>query len=162
MVIMTSNLGAQESEKNSIGFGSQERKGEDDKAVQQYFRPEFRNRLDGIIKFGKLDQMSLRKIVAKFIVEVNELLADRNIKLRLEEPVVDLIIEKGYDAKMGARPIGRKINELIKVPLSRKILFDKISAGATLTATLVDGKIEFSHHDENKVVGEDGIIRVNG
>jgi len=162
MVIMTSNLGAQESEKNSIGFGSQERKGEDDKAVQQYFRPEFRNRLDGVIKFGKLDSMSLRKIVAKFIVEINELLADRGIKLRLDESVVDLIIEKGYDAKMGARPIGRKINELIKVPLSRKILFDKISAGATLTATLVDGKVEFAHHDENKVVGDDGIIRVNG
>ena len=162
LVIMTSNLGAQESEKNSIGFGSPEKKGEDDKAVQQYFRPEFRNRLDGIVKFGKLDQMSLRKIVAKFIVEINELLSDRGIKLRLEEPVVDLIIEKGYDAKMGARPISRKINELVKVPLSRKILFDKISAGATLVAKLVDGKIEFVHHDDNQVVGDDGIIRVNG
>jgi ATP-dependent Clp protease ATP-binding subunit ClpA len=106
--------------------------------------------------------MSLRKIVAKFIVEINELLSDRGIKLRLEEPVVDLIIEKGYDAKMGARPISRKINELVKVPLSRKILFDKIPAGATLVAKLVDGKIEFVQHDDNQVVGNDGIIRVNG
>lgn len=162
LVIMTSNLGAQESEKNSIGFGSLEKKGEDDKAVQQYFRPEFRNRLDGIVKFGKLDQMSLRKIVAKFIVEINELLGDRGIKLRLDEPVVDLIIEQGYDAKMGARPISRKINELVKVPLSRKILFDKIPAGVTLVAKLTDGKIEFVQHDDNKVVGDDGIIRVDG
>lgn len=162
LVIMTSNLGAQESEKNSIGFGSPEKKGEDDKAVQQYFRPEFRNRLDGVVKFVKLDQMSLRKIVSKFINEVNELLADRGLKLRLEESVVDFIIDKGYDPKMGARPISRKINELIKVPLSRKILFDKIPAGATLVAKLVDDKVEFVQHDDNQVVGDDGIIRVNG
>lgn len=162
LVIMTSNLGATDAERNSIGFGSQERKGDDDKAVQNFFRPEFRNRLDGVVKFGKLDQMSLRKIVAKFIVEINDLLIDRGIKLRLEEPVVDLIIEKGYDAKMGARPISRKINELVKVPLSRKILFDKIPAGATLVAKLVDDKIEFVQHDDNQVVGDDGIIRVNG
>ena len=162
LVIMTSNLGATDAERNSIGFGSSERKGDDDKAVQNFFRPEFRNRLSGVVKFGKPDQMSLRKIVAKFIVEINELLADRGIKLRLEEPVVDLIIEKGYDAKMGARPISRKIDELIKVPLSRKILFDKVPAGVTLIAKLVDGKIEFAQHDDNQVVGDDGIIRVDG
>ena len=162
MVIMTSNLGATDAERNSIGFGGQERKGDDEKAVQNFFRPEFRNRLDGVVRFNKLDQMSLRKIVAKFISELNELLSDRGIKLRIEEPVVDLIIEQGYDAKMGARPINRKINELIKVPLSRKILFDKIAAGVTLVAKLVDGKIEFVQHDDNQVVGNDGIIRVNG
>jgi ATP-dependent Clp protease ATP-binding subunit ClpA len=162
LVVMTSNLGATDAERNSIGFGDPERKGDDDKAVQNFFRPEFRNRLDGVVKFGKLDQMSLRKIVAKFIVEINELLADRGIKLRLDEPVVDLIIEKGYDPKMGARPINRKISELIKVPLSRKILFDKVSAGVTLVAKLVDDKIEFVQHDDNQVVGNDGIIRVNG
>jgi ATP-dependent Clp protease ATP-binding subunit ClpA len=162
LVIMTSNLGATEGEKNSIGFGSQERKGEDDKAVQQYFRPEFRNRLDGVVKFDKLDQMSLRKIVSKFVFEINELLSDRGLKIRLEEPVIDLVIEQGYDPKMGARPISRKINELIKVPLSRKILFDKVSAGVTLVAKLVDGKIEFVHHNDNQVVGNDGIIRVDG
>jgi ATP-dependent Clp protease ATP-binding subunit ClpA len=162
MVIMTSNLGASDSERNNIGFGSQERKGEDDKAVKNFFRPEFRNRLDSVVKFNKLDQMSLRKIVAKFMIEINELLADRGIKLRLEEPVVDLVIDQGYDDKMGARPINRKINELIKVPLSRKILFDKIPAGVTLVAKLVDGKVEFVQHDDNQVVGNDGIIRVDG
>jgi ATP-dependent Clp protease ATP-binding subunit ClpA len=162
MVIMTSNLGASDSERNNIGFGSQERKGEDDKAVKNFFRPEFRNRLDSVVKFNKLDQMSLRKIVAKFMIEINELLADRGIKLRLEEPVVDLVIDQGYDDKMGARPINRKINELIKVPLSRKILFDKIPAGVTLVVKLVDGKVEFVQHDDNQVVGNDGIIRVDG
>ena len=162
MVIMTSNLGASDSERNNIGFGSQERKGEDDKAVKNFFRPEFRNRLDGVVKFNKLDHMSLRKIVAKFMIEINELLADRGIRLRLEESVVDLVIDQGYDDKMGARPINRKINELIKVPLSRKILFDKISAGVTLVAKLVEGKVDFVQHNDNQVVGDDGIIRVNG
>jgi ATP-dependent Clp protease ATP-binding subunit ClpA len=130
--------------------------------VKNFFRPEVRNRLDSVVKFNKLDQMSLRKIVAKFMIEINELLADRGIKLRLEEPVVDLVIDQGYDDKMGARPINRKINELIKVPLSRKILFDKIPAGVTLVAKLVDGKVEFVQHDDNQVVGNDGIIRVDG
>ena len=160
LVLMTSNLGAADSERNSIGFGSQERKGEDDKAVQNFFRPEFRNRLDGVIKFNKLDDLSLRKIVAKFIAEINDQLADRGIKLNVTEAVVDKIIAEGYDAKMGARPIGRKINELIKVPLSRKIVFDKMRAGVILTADIKDNKIEFEINDTNTAIGPDGIIRV--
>ena len=160
LVLMTSNLGAADSERNSIGFGSTERKGEDDKAVQNFFRPEFRNRLDGVIKFNKLDNLSLRKIVAKFIAEINDQLADRGIKLNVTEAVVDKIIAEGYDAKMGARPIGRKINELIKVPLSRKIVFDKMRAGVILTADIKDNKIEFDINDTNTAIGPDGIIRV--
>jgi len=160
LVLMTSNLGAADSERNSIGFGSQERKGEDDKAVQNFFRPEFRNRLDGVIKFNKLDDLSLRKIVAKFIAEINDQLADRGIKLNVTEAVVDKIIAEGYDSKMGARPIGRKINELIKVPLSRKIVFDKMRAGVILTADIKDNKIEFEINDTNTAIGPDGIIRV--
>ena len=160
LVLMTSNLGAADSERNSIGFGSQERKGEDDKAVQNFFRPEFRNRLDGVIKFNKLDDLSLRKIVAKFISEVNDQLADRGIKLTISEPVVDKIIAEGYDAKMGARPIGRKINELIKVPLSKKIVFDKLRAGVIITAHVKDGKVDFEINDTNTAIGPDGIIRI--
>lgn len=163
MVIMTSNLGAAEGEKNSIGFGSLERKGEDDKAVQNFFRPEFRNRVDGIIKFNKLDQLSLRKVVAKMMVEINELLEDKGIKLKVSEAVVDKIIKEGYDDKMGARPLARKINELIKVPLSRKIVFDKISKGVIISVETNDnGSIRFDIQESRTSIGSDGIIRIDG
>ena len=133
IVILTSNLGAADSEKNTIGFGrSLERTGEDDKAVKDFFKPEFRNRLDGIVKFNKLDKLSMRKIVGKFIGEVNDLLQDKHIKIRLSEAAVDYLIETGFDAKMGARPLQRKINEVIKVPLSKKILFENIGENCTV------------------------------
>lgn len=161
LIIMTSNLGARESERNSIGFGKLEREGEDDKAVQNFFRPEFRNRLDAVIKFQKLEKNSLRKIVAKFINEINELLSERGIKLKVSEPVIDRLIEQGYDSKMGARPLSRKVNELIKVPLSRKILFEKLSSGVTISADIVKDELVFDVQDNNQVVGNDGIIRID-
>lgn len=160
LLIMTSNLGAADNERNSIGFGSLERTGEDDKAVQEFFRPEFRNRMDGVVKFAKLDKLSLRKIVAKMINEINELLADKGIKLTVSESVIDKIIVEGYDSKMGARPLARKINELIKIPLSRKIVFDKLPAGAIMRADVVDGNIEFEAQN-GSAVGADGIIRID-
>ena len=128
IVILTSNLGAADSEKNTIGFGrSLERTGEDDKAVKDFFKPEFRNRLDGIVKFNKLDQTSIRLIVDKFVVEMNDLLSDKHIHVTLTTAATDYIISQGYDSKMGARPLARKLNELIKVPLSKRILFENIS-----------------------------------
>jgi ATP-dependent Clp protease ATP-binding subunit ClpA len=127
IVILTSNLGASANEGNAIGFGRDlQKSGEDDKAVKDFFKPEFRNRLDGIVKFAKLDQLSMRKIVSKFVNEVNELMNERKIKVRLSEKAIDQLIAVGFDAKMGARPLQRKINELIKVPLSKKILFENI------------------------------------
>lgn len=133
IIIMTSNLGAADSERNSIGFGSPEKTGEDDKAVKDFFKPEFRNRLDGICKFNRLDKLSIKKVVAKFINEVNDLLSEKTIKIRLTESAVDYLAEVGYDSKMGARPLGRKINDLIKVPLSKKILFDRVSPNSSIT-----------------------------
>ena len=128
VVILTSNLGAADSERNSIGFGrSLQKEGEDDKAVKDFFKPEFRNRLDGIVKFNKLDQLSIRRIVGKFITELNDLLSDKQIRVNLTVAAADYLISQGYDSKMGARPLARKINELIKVPLSKKILFENIS-----------------------------------
>ena len=162
MVIMTSNLGAAEGERNSIGFGSLERTGEDDKAVQDFFRPEFRNRVDGIVKFNKLDKLSLRKVVAKMMIEINELLEDKGIKLKVSESVIDKIIKEGYDDKMGARPLARKINELIKVPLSRKIVFDKISKGVIISVETNDnGSIRFDIQESRTPIGSDGIIRID-
>ena len=128
VVILTSNLGASDNEGNAIGFGrDMQKSGEDDKAVKSFFKPEFRNRLDGIIKFKKLTQEHIRLIVSKFIYDVNDLLSDKQIRIELTIDAVDHLIDKGYDSKMGARPLGRKINELIKVPLSKRILFENLS-----------------------------------
>ena len=128
IIILTSNLGAQANEANNIGFAqSLEKTGEEDDAVKEFFKPELRNRIDKIIKFTKLDTLSIKKVVVKFINELKESLADRNIKLMVNESVISHIAEIGYDSKMGARPISRKIDELIRVPLSQKLLFDDIT-----------------------------------
>ena len=145
IVILTSNLGAADNERNNIGFGRELAKtAEDDKAVKDFFKPEFRNRLDGICKFNKLDPMSIKKIVSKFINEINDLLSEKSIKLRLTESAIDHLAEVGYDSKMGARPLGRKINDLIKVPLSKKILFENISPNTIIEVNWVEDKFEFT------------------
>jgi ATP-dependent Clp protease ATP-binding subunit ClpA len=147
IVILTSNLGAAANEQNAIGFGRDlQKSGEDDKAVKDFFKPEFRNRLDGICKFNKLDNLSIKKIVAKFINEMNELLAEKSIKVRLTEAAVDYLSEVGYDPKMGARPLSRKINELIKVPLSKKILFEHTPAHSIVTVDCKDQLLTFDTH----------------
>jgi ATP-dependent Clp protease ATP-binding subunit ClpA len=138
IIILTSNLGAADNERNTIGFStSLQKTGEDDKAVQEFFKPEFRNRLDGVCKFNPLDALSIKKIVAKSINEINELLSEKHLRIRLTETVVDQLAKVGYDKKMGARPLARKINDLIKVPLSRKILFDNIAPQSTIVIDYV-------------------------
>jgi ATP-dependent Clp protease ATP-binding subunit ClpA len=161
IIILTSNLGSADNERNNIGFGEMQKSGEDDKAFKDFFKPEFRNRLDKVCKFKKLDMLSIKKIVVKFMNELKSSLNDKhNITLNLTEPVVEYLADKGYDAKMGARPLARKIDELIRVPLSKKILFERIN-NANIVANLVDGNIDFVV--TNKItakVGEDGIIEV--
>ena len=148
IIILTSNLGAADNEKNNIGFGRDLAKStEDDKAVKDFFKPEFRNRLDGICKFSKLDPISIKKIVSKFISEVNDLLNEKSIKIRLTEAAVEHLVEVGYDSKMGARPLGRKINDLIKVPLSKKILFENIPLNTIIEVDWIDDKFEFTAVD---------------
>ena len=139
IVILTSNLGASDAERNAIGFATLDRTGDDDAAVKEFFRPEFRNRLDGIVKFGKLNKDTVRKIATKFIAEMNTQLIDRGITIILDETAWDYLIAKGYDDKMGARPMNRLIHEEIKVPLSKKILFDKLGNGVTITVRAADG-----------------------
>ena len=127
IIIMTSNLGARDNENNNIGFGqSLERTGSEDKAIKEFFNPELRNRIDQVCKFVKLDTLAIKKVVVKFINELKVSLADRNLRLIASEGVIDMLADKGYDPKMGARPLGRKIDELIRVPLSKKILFDRL------------------------------------
>jgi ATP-dependent Clp protease ATP-binding subunit ClpA len=162
LIIMTSNLGAADAEKNAIGFGSQERIGEDDKAVKKYFKPEFRNRLDGVVKFNRLDNLSLRKIVAKMIAELNELLSDRNMKVRVSELAVDRIIEEGYNSNMGARPLARAITELVRVPLSKKILFENLQPGSIIRVDYRNKKMVLDIIEQHHAIGKDGIVRVDG
>ena len=162
VIILTSNLGSADSERNNIGFGSQEKIGEDDKALKEFFKPEFRNRLDLVCKFNKLDMLAIKKIVVKFSDELKKQLIDKhNITLNLSEPVVEYLAEQGYDKKMGARPLARKIDELIRVPLSKKILFERIK-NATVTAVMSDEGIDYSVAQKTTAkVGENGIIEIS-
>lgn len=126
IVILTSNLGAAQAERPGMGFVHQSRDDEE-KATKEFFAPEFRNRLDAVVKFHKLDRENIRTIAGKFVREINELIADKNCEITLTDAAYDLLLEQGYDEKMGARPMGRAIDQLIKVPLSRKLLSLKSS-----------------------------------
>jgi ATP-dependent Clp protease ATP-binding subunit ClpA len=123
VLIMTSNLGAADAEKNAIGFSGGKVQGAEDAAVKKFFTPEFRNRLDAIIKFNKLDKTVIVNIVGKFVSEMNAQLAERNLNIVLDDTAVDWLIENGYNEAMGARPMKRLISSEIKQPLSKKILF---------------------------------------
>ncbi len=162
IIILTSNLGAADNEKHTIGFTTVlEKSGEDDKAVKDFFKPEFRNRLDGVVKFSKLDNLSMRKIVNKFINELNDLLQDKQLRVRLTEKAVDELVVNGFDPKMGARPLQRKINDVIKVPLSKKILFDNVSAGTTIIVDFTNKEFIFQPVETSNLqyrIDENGYI----
>jgi ATP-dependent Clp protease ATP-binding subunit ClpA len=129
IIIMTSNLGAREMEANSIGFGEMERSGEDDEAVNSFFAPEFRNRLDGTIKFDKLEKETMGMIVDKFIKELNDMIKDKGIFIELDDGTKSYLIKKGFNRKMGARPLMRVIDNEIKKPMSKEVLFGKLMNG---------------------------------
>jgi ATP-dependent Clp protease ATP-binding subunit ClpA len=159
IIIMTSNLGARDSEANNIGFGDMQKTGEDDRALREFFKPELRNRIDQICKFTKLDTLAIKKVVVKFVDELKTSLHAKGIHLSLSESVIDFLADKGYDPKMGARPLSRKIDELIRVPLSKKILFDRLT-DCNIACDLVDDKVTFDVTvTAVPVVAEDGIIR---
>jgi len=167
ILILTSNLGAADAESNAIGFGrDQQKEGTNDAAAKRFFKPEFRNRLDAIVKFNKLDKVSMKKVVVKFLNELNALLAEKNIVVRATEELIDHLTEVGFDPAMGARPLSRKINELIKVPLSKKMLFEGVEDGSVVVADYVDNVVVFTITSpkvellENKTVDENGIIQV--
>jgi ATP-dependent Clp protease ATP-binding subunit ClpA len=160
IIIMTSNLGARDNESNNIGFGQAlEKTGSEDKAMKEFFKPELRNRIDCVCKFDKLDTLAIKKVVLKFVDELKASLMNKNIQLTLSEPVIDMLADKGYDSKMGARPLGRKIDELIRVPLSKRILFDRLE-NCTIHAVIKDNAVEFVTElsASSAVVTEDGYI----
>jgi ATP-dependent Clp protease ATP-binding subunit ClpA len=143
ILIMTSNLGATDNERNTIGFGDLERDGEDDKAVKKFFAPEFRNRLDAIIKFTKLSQEVVVQIVGKFIGELNSQLKDKGIIIEADKTALKWLAAKGYDSKMGARPLARLIDNELKSPLSRRVLFGDLIDGGKVKVSIDSDKIVF-------------------
>jgi ATP-dependent Clp protease ATP-binding subunit ClpA len=144
ILIMTSNLGAADNENNTIGFGDLSKEGEDDKAVKKFFAPEFRNRLDAVIKFGKLSPEVVVQIVKKFIEELNSQLKDKGIEIVAGANAVKWLAEKGYDKKMGARPLARLIDNKIKSPLSRRVLFGDLVDGGRVTVTVENDDLVFA------------------
>ncbi len=159
ILIMTSNLGAADNEKNTIGFGTLEKTGEDDKAVKKFFKPEFRNRLDAVIKFSSLKPEVVHSIVEKFIKDLSIQIKDKGIEIVANTDAIKYLAEKGYDSKMGARPLARIIDNEIKSPLSRKILFGELQAGGKITVTVNNGKLDFDIVDSKKKLAKsDDII----
>jgi ATP-dependent Clp protease ATP-binding subunit ClpA len=152
IIIMTSNLGAADNEKNGVGFGSLERDGDTKEAVNKFFAPEFRNRLDGVVKFGKLDQINMIKIVKKFIDELNALIKDKNVHVKPSAEAVEYLVAKGFNSKMGARPLQRTIDEFIKKPLSKEILFGKLTNGGVVEVDMENDKLKLNIVDVMPVI----------
>ena len=129
ILIMTTNAGAADAAKNSIGFGRDKRDGEDEKEIKRLFSPEFRNRLDATVGFAPLDEEVIANVVDKFIIQLEAQLADRKIMFELSKPATGWLAARGYDRQFGARPLGRTIQEYIKKPLAEEILFGKLKKG---------------------------------
>ena len=142
VLIMTSNAGAAEQEKSAVGFGRDRREGEDTAAIERTFTPEFRNRLDSVISFAPLPKEVILQVVEKFVLQLEAQLMDRNVTIELTTPAAEWLAEKGYDSKMGARPLGRVIQEHIKKPLAEELLFGKLAKGGVVKVGVKDGKID--------------------
>lgn len=140
ILIITTNAGANDADKNAIGFGSQEKKYSDD-ALKKFFAPEFRNRLDAVVTFGKLSKETMIKIVGKFMVELKEQIKEKSIRIKISDEAIDWLIEKGFDAKMGARPLQRVIDKEIKRPLAKLMLFGDLKNGGSLSIVVENDAI---------------------
>jgi ATP-dependent Clp protease ATP-binding subunit ClpA len=142
ILIMTSNAGAADMAKAAIGFGRDRREGEDTAAIERTFTPEFRNRLDAVISFAPLGREIILQVVEKFVLQLEAQLMDRNVTIELTKAAAALLGEKGYDDKMGARPLARVIQEEIKKPLAEELLFGKLAKGGVVKVGVRDGKLD--------------------
>ncbi len=142
VLIMTSNAGAQEQAKEAIGFGRTRREGEDTAAIERTFSPEFRNRLDAVINFAPLGKEVILQVVEKFVLQLEAQLLDRGVTIELTRPAAEWLGDKGYDDKMGARPLARVIQEHIKKPLAEELLFGKLMKGGNVKVGVKDGQID--------------------
>ena len=145
ILILTTNLGAQEAEKDAIGFGVDEVFDYEDTELKRYFAPEFRNRLDGVVTFGKLSKETMMKIVGKFLVVLRDQVKAKNIKISIADEALDYLVDKGYNPKMGARPLQRVIDKEIKKPLSRAMLFGELKDGGECKIIVKNEKLELSY-----------------
>ena len=142
IVIMTSNAGAAEQAKAAIGFGRDRREGEDTAAIERTFSPEFRNRLDAVISFSPLPKDTILQVVEKFVLQLEAQLMDRHVAIEMTTEAASWLADKGYDDKMGARPLSRVIQEHIKKPLAEELLFGKLSKGGLVMVSVKDNKIK--------------------
>jgi ATP-dependent Clp protease ATP-binding subunit ClpA len=137
ILIMTTNAGASDMAKSAIGFGSSRREGDDMEAINRLFTPEFRNRLDAIIPFGSLPVPVIHQVVQKFVMQLEAQLAERRVTFDLNQEAIAWLADKGYDERMGARPLSRVIQEHIKKPLADEVLFGKLRKGGTVRISVV-------------------------
>ncbi|WP_456389840.1 ATP-dependent Clp protease ATP-binding subunit ClpA [Profundibacter sp.] len=142
ILIMTTNAGASEMAKEAIGFGRDRRTGEDTAAIERTFTPEFRNRLDATISFAPLSKDVIAQVVEKFVLQLEAQLMDRNVSIELTKAAADWLGNKGYDTKMGARPLARVIQEHIKKPLAEELLFGKLAKGGLVKVGTKGGKLD--------------------
>tara|TARA_R110002074_G_scaffold58446_2_gene143167 strand:+ start:2351 stop:4600 length:2250 start_codon:yes stop_codon:yes gene_type:complete len=141
-LILTTNLGAKDAEKNTIGFGGEDDEHVyEDKALKKFFSPEFRNRLDGVITFNSLGKPVMMKIVGKFLVELKDMVKDKNITITVSDDALDYLVDKGFDPKMGARPLQRVIDRDIKRPLSKQMLFGSLKGGGNVNIDIKDNEL---------------------
>ena len=136
IIVMTTNAGAHEASRASIGFTEQDHTSDSMEAIKKLFSPEFRNRLDGIIEFQSLDANTISRVVDKLVVELEAQLQDKLVALELDDDAREWIAAKGYDPKMGARPMARVIQEHIKRPLAEELLFGSLVAGGHIRVRL--------------------------
>ncbi len=145
ILIMTSNAGASDLARAAFGFTKNVREGDDQEAITKLFTPEFRNRLDAIVSFGHLPKEVVRKVVEKFVLQLEAQLMERQVNIELSTEAADYLADKGYDQQMGARPLARVIQEEIKKPLAEELLFGKLTQGGTVRILMLDGKLAFNY-----------------
>ena len=150
VLIMTSNAGASEMSKAAIGFGRDRREGEDTAAIERTFTPEFRNRLDAVVSFAPLGRDVIAQVVEKFVLQLEAQLMDRNVSIEITKAAADWLGDKGYDNKMGARPLGRVIQEHIKKPLAEELLFGKLTKGGIVKVGVKAGELDLKIEEPQK------------
>ena len=151
ILILTTNLGAADAERNTIGFGEDMENDYEDTELKRYFAPEFRNRLDATITFGRLSKEVMLKIVGKFLLELIDMVKDKNVKVTISDETLDYLVEKGFNKKMGARPLQRVIDKEIKRPLSRELLFGKLKDGGNVNITVQDDALVLECNKETVI-----------